>query len=338
MSAPLSTMMATQIRSLIPETVGEKGHHRTKGLGQLGHAGCELTDDLQMQPDQEAAVVGGPPAQGRSQLAILVRQAHPNKDGPRTLLVYAWRRGASGGLVFEVLGDLSMGVGRSGEQGHFDDAALVLGGRLEAGSLCRLLADEGRRLFGDDCFADLCAPTHRGRPTIPARVVATVMLLASHERLSEREALGRLELVLRWSAAAGSTVAHPMVLVGLPNRLRASGRPRRLLQDVDVAAKAAGLLGSRVRVLGSTPMLGAVATQDTLTQLRPVAGMTAPPRRSPPARWSSTLLRRWALLRVNRWGRWWVRRPSCWRWSPARTSDRVRTVGSGPPARSPGTG
>jgi hypothetical protein len=77
---------------------------------------------------------------------------------------------------------------------------------------------------------------------------------------------------LRWSAAAGLTVApqgfHPTVLVGLRNRLRASDRPRRLFQDVNVAAKAAGLLHGRVRVLDSTPMLDAVATQDTVTQLR----------------------------------------------------------------------
>ena len=61
---------------------------------------------------------------------------------------------------------------------------------------------------------------------------------------------------MRWSAAAGLTVApdgfHPTVLVGLPNRRRASDRPRRLLEDVNVVAKAVGLLGSRVRVLDST--------------------------------------------------------------------------------------
>lgn len=117
------------------------------------------------------------------------------------------RCGAPAALVLVVLGTLVMGIGRSGKQGRFDDAAVVLGDRLEPGSLYRLLADEGHRLFGDDYFADLYAPTHRGRPTIPARVVATVMLLQSHEGLSDREALDRLEFDLRWSAAAGLTVA-----------------------------------------------------------------------------------------------------------------------------------
>src|ERR1019366_6021986 len=85
-------------------------------------------------------------------------------------------------LSYEV--STQRGQGQSGKQGRFDDAAVVLGDRLEPGSLSRLLADEGHRLFGDDYFADLYAPTHRGRPTIPARVVATVMLLQSHEGLS----------------------------------------------------------------------------------------------------------------------------------------------------------
>jgi hypothetical protein len=55
-----------------------------------------------------------------------------------------------------------MGIGRSGKQGRFDDAAVVLGDRLEPGSLYRLLADEGHRFFGDEYFADLSAPTRRG--------------------------------------------------------------------------------------------------------------------------------------------------------------------------------
>lgn len=165
-----------------------------------------------------------------------------------------------------------MGIGRSGGQGRLDDAALVLGERLAAGTLCRLLADEGHVLFADDYFADLFKATSRGRPTIAARVIATVMLLQSHEGLSDREAIDRLAFDLRWSAAAGLTVApetfHPTVLVGVRNRLRASARPRRLFEDVNVVARNAGLLRGRVRVLDSTPLLDAVATQDTVTQLR----------------------------------------------------------------------
>jgi hypothetical protein len=38
-----------------------------------------------------------------------------------------------------------MGIGRSDSQGRFDEASVVLGDRLEPGSVYRLLADEGHR-------------------------------------------------------------------------------------------------------------------------------------------------------------------------------------------------
>jgi hypothetical protein len=151
---------------------------------------------------------------------------------------------------------------------------LLLGDALPEGSVYRLLAEHGGALFGDEYFADLFKVSARGRPTVPARVVATVMVLQAYEGLSDREACDRLAFDLRWKAAAGLTVGaaafHPTVLVGLRNRLRASDRPRRLFDDVNTTARAAGLLRGRRRVLDSTPLFDAVATQDTVIQLRAV--------------------------------------------------------------------
>jgi hypothetical protein len=165
-----------------------------------------------------------------------------------------------------------MAVGRAQSQIRFDDAAALLGDRLPEGSVYHLLARQGQRLFGDDYFADLFADSVKGRPTIPARVVATVMLLQAYEGLSDREAVERLSFDLRWKAAAGLPIDaeafHPTVLVGMRNRLRASERPRRLHEDVRAVATAAGLLRGRKRVVDSTPLYDAVATQDTVTQLR----------------------------------------------------------------------
>jgi hypothetical protein len=77
---------------------------------------------------------------------------------------------------------------------------------------------------------------------------------------------------LRWQAAAGVdsgyVAFHPTVLVGVRNRLRGSGRPRRLFEDTKVVAAETGALKGRARVLDSTPVYDAVATQDTVTQLR----------------------------------------------------------------------
>jgi hypothetical protein len=136
----------------------------------------------------------------------------------------------------------------------------------------RFLADFGGRLFPDEYFADLYTQSRRGRPTVPARVLATVMVLQAREGLSDQEAVDRLECDLRWQAAAGVhsgyEAFHSTVLVGVRNRLRASKRPRRLFEDTKAVAGEAGLLGGRARVLDSTPLYDAVATQDTVTQLR----------------------------------------------------------------------
>jgi hypothetical protein len=149
---------------------------------------------------------------------------------------------------------------------------LLVGDQLVQGSIFRLLAEHGAALFGDEYFADLFKRSTRGRPTVPARVVATVMLLQAYEGLSDREACDRLAFDLRWKAAAGLTVGaeafHPTVLVGMRNRLRTSDRPRRLFDDVNATAAAVGLLRGRRRVVDSTPLFDAVATQDTVIQLR----------------------------------------------------------------------
>ena len=98
------------------------------------------------------------------------------------------------------------------------------------------------------------------------------MILQAHEGLSDQEAVDRLECDLRWQAAAGVHCGyeafHPTVLVGMRNRLRASTRPRRLFEDTRKVAAEAGVLQGRARVLDSTALYDAVATQDTVTQLR----------------------------------------------------------------------
>ena len=165
-----------------------------------------------------------------------------------------------------------MALGRSSVQQRFENPRDLLGDRLKLGSIYRLLADHGHEMFGDDYFADLHSDSVRGRPTIPARVVATVMLLQAHEGLSDREACDRLGFDLRWQAAAGvdtgAEAFHPTVLPGQRNRLRASVRPRRLFEDTKAVATTTGAMKGRARVLDSTPIYDAVATEDTITQLR----------------------------------------------------------------------
>lgn len=165
-----------------------------------------------------------------------------------------------------------MALGVAQVQDRFDNPRQILGDRLREGSIYKLLADEGERLFPDDYFADLYADSVRGRPTIPARVMASVMVLQAFEGLSDREATDRLEVDLRWQASCGVDLGaeafHPTALVGQRNRLRASARPRRMFEDTKVVAAESGAMRNRARVFDSTPIYDAVATQDTVTQLR----------------------------------------------------------------------
>ena len=161
-------------------------------------------------------------------------------------------------------------MGSVSGQARFENPREVLGDRLVG--LYLFLAVEGGRLFGDDYFADLYTRSRLGRPTVPARVLATVMVLQAFEGLSDREACDRLGRDLAWQAACGVDVGHEAfhatVLVGVRNRLRASSRPKRFLDDTRVMARQSGVLRDRVRVLDSTPIYDAVTTEDTITQLR----------------------------------------------------------------------
>jgi hypothetical protein len=163
-----------------------------------------------------------------------------------------------------------MALGVAVIEQRFESPRELLGDRLKG--VYRLLAEHGDRLFPQDYFADLYKESRRGRPTVPARVLATVMVLQALEGLSDQEAIDHLECDLRWQAAAGVDAGHvgfhSTVLVGQRNRLRGSARPKRFLDDTRVVAREAGVLRDRVRVLDSTPIYDAVSTQDTVTQLR----------------------------------------------------------------------
>ena len=135
----------------------------------------------------------------------------------------------------------------------------------------RFLAEHRQRLFPDELFADLF-PSGRGRPSVPADVIATVLVLQSLEGLSDRDAVQAVRTDLRWKVAAGLALDdegfHPTVLTLWRNKLRASDRPERIFDAVRAVIAETGVLKGKVRrALDSTLLDDAVATQDTVTQL-----------------------------------------------------------------------
>src|SRR3712207_288050 len=151
------------------------------------------------------------------------------------------------------------------------DAESVSGRLLPPGSVYAFLAEHRRQLFPDAMFADLF-PSSLGRPSVPADVVASVLVLQALEGRSDREAVEALTFDLRWKAAAGLPITaagfHPTVLTYWRHRLAASARPKRIFDAVREGVAATGAVTGKTRRAVDSPGLGdAGGTQDTVTQL-----------------------------------------------------------------------
>src|SRR5215216_5214737 len=152
------------------------------------------------------------------------------------------------------------------------DAAALCRHLVGEGSVYGFLADHRKDLFPDVLFADLF-PSGRGRPSVPADQVATVMVLQALEGLSDREAAAQqLACNIAWKVACGLALTdqgfHPTVLTLWRSRLRASDRPERIVAALRAVIAQTGVLAGRQRrALDSTLLDDAVATQDTVTQL-----------------------------------------------------------------------
>ena len=162
-------------------------------------------------------------------------------------------------------------------QGHSDpnrellDAAALCRQLVPEGSVEAFLADHRRDLFPDEMFEDLFR-SRRGRPSVPAEVVASVMVLQALEGLSDRDAARALRDRISWKVACGLALDDEgfdySVLTYWRTRLRTSERPERIFDAVRSVIDATGVLkGKTRRALDSTLLDDAVATQDTVTQL-----------------------------------------------------------------------
>jgi hypothetical protein len=168
---------------------------------------------------------------------------------------------AGGGLVT---------AGSTPRQANMLKGTGFVGDRIEEDSIFAVLHRDGHRLFPDDMFADLYKST--GRRSVPPQIVATVMVLQRWFGLSDRDAVEAFEFDNRWKYACGGLdydapgFVHT-VLVYTRAKLAKSKAPRRIFDVTLDAARAAGVVSAK-RVLDSTPLYDAVATQDTVTMIR----------------------------------------------------------------------
>lgn len=133
------------------------------------------------------------------------------------------------------------------------------------------LAAHRQDLFPDDGFEDLF-PSGRGRPSIPASVMASILVLQTLHDLSDRETAEAARCDLRWKVATGMALDHTgfdaSTLVYWRRRLAKSQRPHRINDAVKQVIEQVGIVRGRARrAVDSTILADAVATQDTVTQL-----------------------------------------------------------------------
>jgi transposase len=151
------------------------------------------------------------------------------------------------------------------------DAEMLAGHLVPAGSMFAFLAAHRAEIFPDEDFADLF-PSGRGRPSIPATVMAAVIALQTLHDYSDRETAEAVCFDVRWKVACGLAVDDPgfdpSTLVYWRRRLAKSSRPHRVNDMVKKIVEETGVLkGRRRRAVDSTILADGVATQDTITQL-----------------------------------------------------------------------
>ena len=119
------------------------------------------------------------------------------------------------------------------------------------------LAGHGREdLFPDVVFEDLF-PSGKGRPSIPASVMASILVLQSLHDLSDRETAEAARCDLRWKVATGMALDDAgfdaSTLVYWRRRLATSQRPHRINDAVKNVIEQTGVLrGRRKRAVDST--------------------------------------------------------------------------------------
>src|SRR6266542_6271675 len=161
--------------------------------------------------------------------------------------------------------------GRSRVDRELLDAEAIAGDLVPAGSVFAFLAEHRRDLFPDEFTADLF-PSRTGRPSLPADLVGSVLVLKELYDLPDTQTADALKFDLRWKVACGRSLLQvsfdPSTLVYWRKRIAKSGRPDRVSGAVaQVIAETGILRGRRKRCVDSTVFDDAVATMDTASQL-----------------------------------------------------------------------
>ena len=160
---------------------------------------------------------------------------------------------------------------RSDQRGLWEADRLYLD-HVGRGSFYGLLASMRGRLFRDADFAEFYCPDN-GRDSVPPSLLATALLLQSHDKVSDAEAKARADFDLRWKVALGIEAEDrpfaKSTLQVFRTHLILHGKVREVFESSLRLARESGYLKGRgMRVaLDTTNILGRGAVKDTYNLL-----------------------------------------------------------------------
>ncbi len=160
---------------------------------------------------------------------------------------------------------------RSDQRGLWEADRLYLD-HVGRESFYGLLASLRGRLFRDADFAQFYCPDN-GRDSVPPSLLATALLLQSHDKVSDAEAKARADFDLRWKVALGIEVEERPFAKSTLQVFRAQlvlhGKVREVFESSLRLAREPGCLKGRgMRVaLDTTNILGRGAVKDTYNLL-----------------------------------------------------------------------
>ena len=97
--------------------------------------------------------------------------------------------------------------GAGGRDADLMDARALVGHLVPTGSVFAFLAEHRHEVFPQELFADLF-PSSTGRPSLPAEIAASVLVLQTLQDLSDREAVQAVRCDIRWKVACGLPLDH----------------------------------------------------------------------------------------------------------------------------------
>lgn len=134
------------------------------------------------------------------------------------------------------------------------------------------LASQRGQLFRDEEFSDLYC-VDNGRDSVPPGLLATALLLQTHDRVSDEEAKARADYDIRWKVALGVAVDEKpfakSTLQLFRSQLILHDKVRAVFQrSLEIARRTGYVKSRRMKVaLDTTFILGAGAVQDTYNLL-----------------------------------------------------------------------